>query len=112
MSYERMGGCDRAPIVAVGHMQMFQAAADMVATAVKTKPHRHAWHPAVDFAAYQKAGDFVLKDCLANKRTHDELIIYLERDPHRFLEGVLIASWVVEASDTTSISAMNIPMGG
>ncbi|MCK9916208.1 NAD(P)H-dependent oxidoreductase subunit E [Microbacteriaceae bacterium K1510] len=25
---------------------------------------------------------------------------YLERDPHRFLEGVLIAAWVVEAHDT------------
>jgi formate dehydrogenase len=25
---------------------------------------------------------------------------YLERDPHRFLEGVLIAAWVVEALDT------------
>ena len=22
---------------------------------------------------------------------------YLERDPHRFIEGVLIAAWVVEA---------------
>ena len=25
---------------------------------------------------------------------------YLERDPHRFLEGMLIAAWVVEAADT------------
>jgi formate dehydrogenase len=25
---------------------------------------------------------------------------YLERDPHRFIEGVLIAAWVVEAHDT------------
>lgn len=25
---------------------------------------------------------------------------YLERDPHRFIEGVLIAAWVVEARDT------------
>jgi len=25
---------------------------------------------------------------------------YLERDPHRFIEGVLIAAWVVEAKDT------------
>jgi formate dehydrogenase len=25
---------------------------------------------------------------------------YLERDPHRFIEGVLIAAWVVEAPDT------------
>ena len=25
---------------------------------------------------------------------------YLERDPHRFIEGMLIAAWVVEARDT------------
>jgi len=25
---------------------------------------------------------------------------YLERDPHRFLEGMLLAAWVVEATDT------------
>ena len=25
---------------------------------------------------------------------------YLERDPHRFIEGMLIAAWVVEAADT------------
>ena len=25
---------------------------------------------------------------------------YLERDPHRFIEGMLIAAWVVEAPDT------------
>ena len=25
---------------------------------------------------------------------------HLERDPHRFIEGVLIAAWVVEAAET------------
>ena len=25
---------------------------------------------------------------------------YLERDPHRFIEGMLIAAWVIEAPDT------------
>ena len=25
---------------------------------------------------------------------------YLERDPHRFIEGMLIAAWVVEAAET------------
>ena len=25
---------------------------------------------------------------------------YLERDPHRFIEGMLIAAWIVEAADT------------
>src|SRR6202034_3109460 len=25
---------------------------------------------------------------------------YLERDPHRFIEGMLIAAWVIESADT------------
>ena len=145
-----MGACDRAPVVAVGHMQTFKATTDNVAAAVKAKPHAHAWKPTTDFAAYQKAGGYsLLKDVLSGKRTIDELIkivsdaglrglggagfptgrkwslvraepaprmfavncdegepgtfkdrYYLEQDPHRFLEGMLIAAYVVEAADT------------
>ena len=145
-----MGACDRAPVAAVGHLQTFQATPDKVAADVKANKHPHAWHPGADFAAYQKAGGYaLLKDCLAGKRTRDDLIkivtdaavrglggagfptgrkwqlvraepaprlfavncdegepgtfkdrFYLERDPHRFIEGMLIAAWVVEAPDT------------
>jgi formate dehydrogenase len=145
-----MGACDRAPAVAVGHMQTLRATPDTVATAVKANPHPHAWKPQVDFAAYQKDGGYaLLKDCISANRTPEDLIkvvsdaglrglggagfptgrkwslvraepaprlfavnadegepgtfkdrYYLERDPHRFLEGVLIAAWVVEARDT------------
>jgi formate dehydrogenase beta subunit len=145
-----MGACDRAPVCAVGHVQTFNATPDSVATAAKTKQHAHAWKPGVDFSAYQTAGGYdLLKACLTEKRTGDELIkivsdaglrglggagfptgrkwalvraepaprmfavnadegepgtfkdrYYLERDPHRFLEGVLIAAWVVEARET------------
>ncbi len=145
-----MGACDRAPVVAVGHMQTFKANDANVAAAVEAKPHPHAWHPATDFAAYQNAGGYtLLKDCLSGQRTRDDLIKvvsdaglrglggagfptgrkwslvrnepgprlfavncdegepgtfkdrhYLERDPHRFLEGMLIAAYVVEATDT------------
>ena len=145
-----MGACDRAPVCAVGHVQTFKATSDNVAAAVKAKPHAHAWKPGADFAAYQKAGGYaLLKACLTDKRTRDDLIkivsdaglrglggagfptgrkwslvraepaprmfavnadegepgtfkdrYYLERDPHRFIEGVLIAAWVVEAKDT------------
>jgi len=145
-----VGACDRAPVCAVGHVQTFNASPEKVAADVKTKKHPHAWHSDVDFAAYQKAGGYVLlRDCLAGKRTPDELIkiasdaavrglggagfptgrkwslvraepaprmfavnadegepgtfkdrYYLERDPHRFIEGVLIAAWVVEAHET------------
>ena len=145
-----MGACDQAPVVAVGHVQTLKATPDNVAAAVKAKPHAHAWKPEIDFAQYQESGGYaLLKNCLAGKRTPDELIKlvsdaglrglggagfptgrkwslvraepaprlfavnadegepgtfkdrhYLERDPHRFLEGVLIAAWVVEARDT------------
>ena len=145
-----MGACDRAPVCAVGHVQTFKALTETVAASVKAKPHPHAWKPDVDFSAYQKAGGYaLLKSCLTDKRTRDELIkivsdaglrglggagfptgrkwalvraepaprmfavnadegepgtfkdrYYLERDPHRFIEGVLIAAWVVEAPET------------
>ncbi len=145
-----MGACDRAPVAAVGHVQTFKATPDNVAAAVKAKPHAHAWKPGADFAAYQQAGGYaLLKACLTDKRTRDDLIkivsdaglrglggagfptgrkwalvraepaprmfavnadegepgtfkdrYYLERDPHRFIEGVLIAAWVVEARET------------
>ena len=145
-----MGACDRAPVAAVGHMQTFKATTDAVAAAVKANPHPHAWKPGSDLAAYRKAGGYtLLADCLAGKRTRDELIkiamdasvrglggagfptgrkwslvraepgprmfavnadegepgtfkdrYYLERDPHRFIEGMLIAAWVVEAAET------------
>jgi formate dehydrogenase len=145
-----MGACDRAPVVAVGHLQTFQATPDKVAAAAKAKPHAHACKPDVDFAAYRNSGGYaLLTDCLAGRRTPDDLIkiatdasvrglggagfptgrkwslvraeaaprmfavnadegepgtfkdrFYLERDPHRFIEGMLIAAWVVEASET------------
>ena len=145
-----MGGCDQAPVCAVGHVQTLKATVDSVTAAVKKKPHAHSWKPEVDFDAYQKAGGYsVLKDCLSDKRTRDQLIkivsdaglrglggagfptgrkwalvraepaprmfavnadegepgtfkdrYYLERDPHRFIEGLLIAAWVVEAQET------------
>src|SRR6186713_44041 len=144
-----MGGCDRAPVCAVGHVQTFKATVDSVTSAVKAKPHARAWNPDVDFAAYQKAGGYtLLKSCLTDKRTRDELIKivsdaglrglggagfptgrkwtlvrnepaprlfavnadegepgtfkdrhYLGLDPHRFIEGMLIAAWMVEAAE-------------
>jgi formate dehydrogenase len=145
-----MGACDRAPAVAVGHMQVPRATADSVRAAVAANPHPHAFKTPNDFAAYQAAGGFaLLRECLAGKKTRDEIIAavsdaglrglggagfptgrkwslvrqepaprmfavigdegepgtfkdrhYLERDPHRFIEGMLIAAWVVEAAET------------
>jgi formate dehydrogenase beta subunit len=145
-----MGACDRAPVAAVGHVQVFEATPDSAAAAVKQGVHAHAYHTPKDFAAYRKDGGYaLLKACLDGTRTRDELIkvvsdaglrglggagfptgrkwslvraepaprmfavnadegepgtfkdrYYLEQDPHRFIEGMLIAAWVVEAVDT------------
>src|SRR3974390_1110895 len=144
-----MGACDQAPVVAVGHVQTLKATPDNVAAAVQADAPAHAWKPEIDFAQYQESGGYaLLKNCLAGKRTRDELIKlvndaglrglggagvptarkwslvraepaprlfagnaeegepgtfkdrhYLERDPHRFLEGVLVAAWVVGIDD-------------
>ncbi len=144
-----MGACDRAPVVAVGHVQVPQSSPDKVAAAVAAGAHAHAYHGSKDFAAYQAEGGYaLLRSCLAGGRSRDDIIkavsdaglrglggagfptgrkwtlvraepaprlmavnadegepgtfkdrYYLERDPHRFIEGMLIAAWVVEAAE-------------
>ncbi|MEX0752619.1 MAG: NAD(P)H-dependent oxidoreductase subunit E [Xanthobacteraceae bacterium] len=145
-----MGACDRAPVCAVGHVQVMRANAANVTKAAQAKPHAQAYPTKNDLTVYRGAGGYaLLKDCLAGKRTRDDLIkivsdaglrglggagfptgrkwslvrsepaprlfavnadegepgtfkdrYYLERDPHRFIDGMLIAAWVVEAPDT------------
>jgi formate dehydrogenase len=145
-----MGACDRAPVCAVGHVQVTQADVAKVAAVAGKPPHPHVYRTPTAFEAYCGAGGYeLLKACLAGARTRDEIIkivsdaglrglggagfptgrkwslvrgepaprlfavnadegepgtfkdrFYLERDPHRFIEGMLIAAWVVEAADT------------
>ncbi|MEA2990366.1 MAG: formate dehydrogenase beta subunit, partial [Alphaproteobacteria bacterium] len=145
-----MGGCDRAPVCAVGHVQVMRATADSAAAAAAQGAHAPAGPTPRDFDAYLRDGGYtLLKACLAGTRTRDDIIkivsdaglrglggagfptgrkwslvraepaprlfavnadegevgtfkdrFYLERDPHRFIEGMLIAAWVVEAPDT------------
>jgi formate dehydrogenase len=145
-----MGACDRAPVCAVGHMQVMQADAAKVTAAAAKPAHPHAYPTPTAFEAYVTSGGYeLLKACIAGKRMRDDLIkivsdaglrglggagfptgrkwslvraepaprlfavncdegepgtfkdrYYLERDPHRFIEGMLIAAWVVEAADT------------
>ncbi len=144
-----MGACDHAPVAAVNHMQTFKATPETVGAAAKANKHPHAWHPKADFEGYRKQGGYtLLKDCLSDKRTRDDMIkivsdaglrglggagfptgkkwslvraepaprlmavnadegepgtfkdrFYLEQDPHRFIEGMLIGAWVIEAPD-------------
>jgi NADH:ubiquinone oxidoreductase subunit F (NADH-binding)/NADH:ubiquinone oxidoreductase subunit E len=145
-----MGACDRAPVCAVGHVQVMQADAAKVAAAAAKPPHAHVYPTPNAFGAYTRGGGYeLLKACLGGKRTRDDIIksvsdaglrglggagfptgrkwslvraepaprlfavnadegepgtfkdrYYLEQDPHRFLEGTLIAAWIVEAADT------------
>jgi len=144
-----MGACDRAPVCAVGHVQVMEAGERSVGDAVARHVHAHAHKPQIDFAAYRAAGGYtLLGDCLSGKRTRDDIVkivsdadlrglggagfptgrkwslvrkeaaprlmavngdegepgtfkdrYYLGLDPHRFIEGMLLAAWVVEAAD-------------
>jgi formate dehydrogenase len=145
-----MGACDRAPVCAVGHVQVFAATEDKMVKAAAVPEHAHAWQHHIDFENYLAAGGYrVLGEAISGKRTRDELIkivsdaglrglggagfptgrkwtfvraekgprmmavnadegepgtfkdrYYLEKDPHRLIEGMLIAAWVVEAVET------------
>jgi len=144
-----MGACDRAPVCAVGHVQVMGATVESVAAAAAQGAHAHAYPTPNDFERYTRAGGYaLLKACVKGTRTRDDIIkvvsdaglrglggagfptgrkwtlvraepaprlfavnadegepgtfkdrYYLEQDPHRFIEGMLIAAWVVDAAD-------------
>jgi formate dehydrogenase beta subunit len=144
-----MGGCDKAPAVAIGHALHENATADSVAAAVaagETHPHMPDY---TGLDKYRAGGGYaLLQACLSGGRTVDQIIealegsglrglggagfptgrkwrfvrqepaprlmavngdegepgtfkdrYFLETDPHRFLEGMLIAAWAVEADE-------------
>jgi formate dehydrogenase len=144
-----MGACDRAPVCAVGHVQLMHATAESAAGAVARGTHAHPYATPNPFDAYVRDGGYaLLRACRSGAHTRDDMIkaisdaglrglggagfptgrkwslvraepaprlfavnadegepgtfkdrYYLERDPHRFIEGMLIAAWVVEACD-------------
>jgi NADH:ubiquinone oxidoreductase subunit F (NADH-binding)/NADH:ubiquinone oxidoreductase subunit E len=144
-----MGGCHRAPVVAIGHALHENATVDNVCAAVAAGETHPPIPEFVGLDAYRAAGGYrLLEACLAGERKPEELIEilehsglrglggagfpagrkwrlvrqepaprlvavnadegepgtfkdrhFLETDPHRFLEGMLIAAWVVEAAE-------------
>jgi NADH:ubiquinone oxidoreductase subunit F (NADH-binding)/NADH:ubiquinone oxidoreductase subunit E len=144
-----MGGCHRAPVVAIGHALHENATADSVATAVGGGETHPAIPGFVGFDAYRTAGGYrLLEACLAGERKSEDLIEalehsglrglggagfptgrkwrlvrqepaprlmavnadegepgtfkdrhFIETDPHRMIEGTLIAAWAVEAAE-------------
>ena len=138
-----VGRCESAPVAVVGQNPVLKASVSAVEKAVAGKLVRCPGTPYIDFNAYRKAGGYrLIADCLAGKRSREEItkimedsglrglggagfpagrkwrIVaaeaaprvmavnidegepgtikdrwYLERDPHRFLEGMLVAAW-------------------
>jgi formate dehydrogenase beta subunit len=138
-----VGRCEVAPCAVVQQNPVGNATVEKVSAAVKSRSVKCAEPAYVDYAAYRKGGGYrLLADCLAGKRTRDEITKimedsglrglggagfpagrkwrlvaaeapprlmavnidegepgtfkdrwYLERDPHRFLEGMLVAAW-------------------
>ena len=147
-----MGGCDKAPVAAVGHAQVAHATPETVARAVAGGTGPSPLSPLSgykDFDAYVAAGGYaLLRQCLDGQRTVDDVTAmvedsglrglggagfptfrkwqfvrgypgprlmalnadegepgtfkdryFMETDPHRVLEGTLIAAWAVEAEE-------------
>jgi NADH:ubiquinone oxidoreductase subunit F (NADH-binding)/NADH:ubiquinone oxidoreductase subunit E len=144
-----MGGCDKAPVVAIGHTLHEHATITSVSAAVAAGETHPATPEFVSLHNYRVEGGYhLLQACLAGERTRDQVIealehsglrglggagfptgrkwrlvrqepaprlmavngdegepgtfkdrYFLETDPHRFLEGMLIAAWVVEAAE-------------
>jgi NADH:ubiquinone oxidoreductase subunit F (NADH-binding)/NADH:ubiquinone oxidoreductase subunit E len=144
-----MGGCDKAPVVAIGHALHEHATSDRVAAAVAAGASRPVIPAYPGLAAYRDGGGYgLLQSCLSGARPVEEVIAalensglrglggagfptgrkwrivrqeprprlfavnadegepgtfkdrhFLETDPHRFIEGMLIAAWAVEAEE-------------
>src|SRR5438128_1188030 len=140
-----IGRCDGAPAAIVGRHAIDCATVETIEAVVKANTVQVAVADYVSYADYRKGNGYhLLADCIAGKRSADEVIatlessslrglggagfpagrkwkivraelaprlmavnidegepgtfkdrIYLERDPHRFLEGMLIAAWAV-----------------
>ncbi len=144
-----VGRCEVAPCVVVHQNPVGNATIDKVRAAAAAQETRCPASSYVDYARYRRAGGYqLLADCLAGKRTREDLTKlmedsglrglggagfpagrkwrlvaaepaprllalnidegepgtfkdrwYLERDPHRFLEGMLVAAWCAGAGE-------------
>src|SRR5580700_11250844 len=70
-----MGACDRAPVCAVGHVQVMRASAPSVAEAVSQHVHAQPYPAGAGFDAYRRDGGYrQLQDCLTGKLTREAVI--------------------------------------
>ena len=144
-----VGRCESAPVAVLGQNPVVNATVEKVLDVFSSKSFSCAETKYTDFKTYQKAGGYrLIADCLAGRRTREEVtgimedsglrglggagfpagrkwrIVaaepaprlmavnidegepgtfkdrwYLERDPHRFLEGMLVAAWCSGAGE-------------
>jgi len=138
-----VGRCESAPVAVVGQNPVLNATVESVRLCVDKKDFKCPETKYIDFGEYRKQGGYkLIADCLAGKRTREDITkvvedsalrglggagfptgrkwklvaaepaprlmavnidegepgtikdrYFLERDPHRFLEGMLIAAW-------------------
>ena len=138
-----VGRCESAPVAIVGQFPVLKATVDSVRLSVEKKNLKCPETQYIDFDSYSRNGGYkLIADCLAGKRTREEITkimedsalrglggagfptgrkwqivaaepaprlmavnidegepgtfkdrYFLERDPHRFLEGMLVAAW-------------------
>src|SRR3954452_11198698 len=83
-----MGACDKAPVAAVGHVQMANAGEREVSDAVGRNVHAQAHKPQTDFADYRGAGGYrLLDECLSGARTREQMIKAIDDAGLRGLGG-------------------------
>ena len=144
-----MGRCDKGPVAAVGANYLTAATVETVEATARAGETTEAVPTHIGFEAYRAAGGYrLLADCLAGRRTVDEIVAALDDsglrglggagfpvgrkwrvvreqpaprlmavnadegepgtfkdrhclagDPHRVIEGALVAAWAVEADE-------------
>jgi NADH:ubiquinone oxidoreductase subunit F (NADH-binding)/NADH:ubiquinone oxidoreductase subunit E len=111
-----MGACDRAPVCAIGHVQVMAATAESVAAAVAHGAHAHAYPTPNDFERYASGGGYtLLKACVAGARTRDDIIKVVSDAGLRGLGGAGFPTgrkWtLVRAEPTPRLFAVNADEG-
>ena len=84
-----MGGCDRAPVVAIGHALHEHATVDNVAAATDVGEAHPVIPKFVGLESYRAAGGYrLVESCLAGERKPEDLIEILEHSGLRGLGGL------------------------
>jgi formate dehydrogenase len=111
-----VGRCEAAPCAMVGQNPIGQATAEKVHAAVARKAVQCPQPAHVDYARYRREGGYrLLAECLAGKRTRDEITKIMEDSGLRGLGGAGFPAgrkWrIVAAEPAPRLMAVNIDEG-